>query len=301
MEEEGGQPKIRITPRTTAETPRIRLPRREANTTNSSERSLGQLLWNKLSPEKQAALEAPIRRIEQSIAEQFPEGYTSPLVGKLATISREQLERQTDATSCTYVATANALRVIDQPRPEYSRDALKRKIEQLTEQAQVTLNPDKVDRILNSGTPYNQFALQRFEQPRIRMPQTHPEMMQVFRALQGGDLAVASWRLTAEPIRQGGGFVEHARTIVGFSKGANETVSLHVIDPYGARQEVWSFRDWVVASRMSMYFDNPFYNIEDVRKVTEVMSQKGGMMAGIASDVWVIHKRSPKIVISRTR
>lgn len=301
MEGEGGQPKIRITPRATTETPRVRLSGRETNFTDSLGGGLGQLLWNKLSPEKQAALEGPIRKIEQSIAKQFPEGYASPLVGRLATISREQLERQTDATSCTYVATANALRVVDKPRIEYSRDALKSRIEQLTEQTQANLSAERIDRIFNSGTPYSQFALQRFEQPKIRMPQVHPEMMEFFRALQGGDIAVADWRLTTEAIRGRGGFIDHARTIIGFSRGPNESILLHVIDPYGARQETWSFRDWVVASRMNSTFDNPLYDVEDVRKVAEVMGQRSGIMAGIASDIWVIHKKSPKIVISKAR
>lgn len=299
-EEEGGQPKIRIALRTTSEKPRLSLPRRQ-DSLESESGGLGQLFWDKLSPEKQVLIEEPIRKIEQSIARQFPEGYTSPLVPRLSTIPREQLERQMDATSCTYVAISNALRVLDQPRPEYSRDSLKSRIEQQTGQTQTTLNPERLERIFTLGSPYDQFGLRRFEQPRIRMPQTHPEMMSLFRALQNGDIAVADWRLSSEAIRQGGAFVEHARTVVGFSRGPNETVMLHVIDPYGARQEVWSFRDWVVASRMNMYFDNPIYNNNDVRKVAEVMGQKGGMMAGIASEVWVIQKKEPRLVITRNR
>lgn len=283
------------------ETPRIKLPKRETVITGTSSGGLGELLWNKLSPEKQAILKAPIERIEQSIAKQFPEGYTSPLVSRLATISKEELERQTDATSCTYVATANALRVVDQPRIEYSKDALKSRIEQLTEQTQITLSTERIDRIFNSGAPYSQFTLQRFERPKIRMPQVHPEMTQFLRALQDGDIAVADWRLTTEAIRGSSGFIDHARTIVGFSRDPNQTILLHVIDPYGARQEVWSFRDWVVASRMNSTFDNPLYGIEDVRKVAEVMGQTGGVMAGIASDIWVIHKKRPQIVIPKPR
>lgn len=288
-QEEGGSPTLRL-----------RLPKRDGFTVKTSTGDLGGLIWNKLSPEKQAALEGPIRIIEQGIARQFPEGYASPLVARASSLPEGQLERQTDTTSCTYVATANALRVLDQPKLEYSRDALKNRNEQLQGQAQVALNAKEIENIFNSGTPYDQFALQRFEQPKLRMPQTHPEMIRFFRALQNGNIAVAGWRSSIDAIRQGGGFVEHARTIVGFSRGPNESIILHVIDPYGARQEKWSFRDWVVASEMEI-LDNPIFSEEEIRRFAGNMGKRGGMAAAIVSYAWVIHKKQPRLVIAKNR
>lgn len=103
--------------RSGADVRRIVLPKREPAVV-SPIIDAGIPFWDKLSPDKQAILEGPIRKIEESIARQFPEGYVSPLVGK-ATDLRGQLERQTDLTSCTYIASGNALRVLDQPRIEY--------------------------------------------------------------------------------------------------------------------------------------------------------------------------------------
>lgn len=299
-EEENSLPQIRIPERLENATPRIKLSKRRDSELALESRSLGQLFWDKLSPEKQMALEQPIRKIEQSIAKFFPENYDSPLIAKTASFPNDQLERQTDVRSCTYVATANGLRILDQPREEYLRDGLKARIEQLTGQISETLNPRKLEAIFASGSPYNQFNLRKFEQPKVRMPSSHPEMMSLFRSLQNGDIAVAAWRMLPTAIRQQGyGHISHARTIVGFSRRPNETIVLHVIDPYGARQEELSFRDWVVASRMNTYFDNPFYDEDSVRKVAEIMGQRNGMMGDIANDVWVIHKKQPKIVLNR--
>ena len=282
--------------------PRIRLARRETFSLTSGATSLGQLMWDKLSPEKQALLEPPIRRVEQQLARQFPEGYVSPLVAKAASIPGIQLERQTDATSCTYVATANALRVLDQPKPDYSRVALKNRIEQLSGRDEDAIYSADLDRIFNSGSPYDQFVLQKFEQPRLRMPQTSPEMRNFLRAFQDGKVAVAGWRLWPDAIRSaGGGILGHARTIVGFSKGPNETIMLHVIDPYGARQEKWSFRDWVIASNMDIHFDNPSVDMEEIRKISEFLSRKGGVMAATASYVWIIYKKKPRLILTRNR
>lgn len=169
----------------------------------------------------------------------------------------------------------------------------------LNTSARTTIGAADLKAIFASGDPHNQFELYEYERSRLRMPQTSPEMMQLFRALQSGDMAVASWRTSAEAAARGStGFIEHARTIAGFSRGFNNTVLLHVIDPYGARQETWSFRDWVVASRMNMYFDNPLYSTEDIQKITDNLNRSGGVMSAVASEVMVIHKKMPKLVLT---
>src|SRR5688572_7395840 len=137
-----------------AERLKLRLIKRVTDTEPRTT-SLGQQFWELLSPEVQAAIEQPIRNIEQSVARKFPEGYSSPLVAKSASMPIDLLEKQTDATSCTYVSTANALRILDQVKPEYSKDSLKDRIDQLTGQPNITLNPSKMEAIFSSGAPYD--------------------------------------------------------------------------------------------------------------------------------------------------
>lgn len=296
------------------EAPRVRMPSRGVTNTHSSNTHIlvsssgesnirenaGLPFWNRLDPERQKILEAPIRRIEEIIARQFSDGYVSPGVARVDALRKiDGLERQQDATSCTYVATANALRVLDQVRPEFTRDAVKRKVDSLTGTSNETLNAGTVQALFSLESPYNNFNLQQIQQSKVRLPNTSPEMSSFFRALQNGDVAVASWRMTPEGAKsEGTGFIDHARTIVGFQKLEGDSVQLHVIDPYGARSETWSFRDWVVASRMNVTFDNPSYDIEDVRKVAENLSKTGGTMHGVSSDIWLLHKKRPQIKIS---
>ena len=86
------------------------------------------------------------------------------------------------------------------------------------------------------------------------------------------------------------------------SKTPDNNLKLHVIDPYGARQEVWSFRDWVVAMRMDMLFDNPRVTAQEMKDTwLPHINGSGGMMRGIAEDTWVIHKKRPQILVTNRR
>ncbi len=282
---------------------RVRIPSRatiHAVENPGPTQDAGLPFWDKLTPEIQTVIEGPIRRTEEMIARQFPDGFVSPKVAKARTIrDQDGLEEQHDTTSCTYVATANALRLLDTSRPEYSRDALK-----VVAGGKETIpTPDSVRGILNSGEPYNQFYLE-VPHAKVRLasksPDVSPDMDVLFNDLARGGVAVAAWRLT--PTKNvspaGMGAIEHARTIAGFSRGPDNTLQLHIIDPYGARQEVWSFRDWIVAMRMNYPFDNPEYTPEEVKNWMENLNSNTGLMRNIAEDVNVIHKKKPQIVVS---
>jgi len=187
----------------------------------------------------QVVIEGSIRKTEEMIARQFSDGYSSPLISKARTVKDgDHLERQHDLTSCTLVSTANALRVLDQPRAEFSRDTLKSQAERLSGRSQPTIDRENLRQIF-SASPYDQFSIRDLPEARVRLPNTSPEMTNLFRSLQEGNIAVAGWR--KDPIRvigsKGEGFINHARTIVGFTKGEGNTLWLHVVDPYGARQE----------------------------------------------------------------
>lgn len=252
--------------------------------------------WNKLTPEMQVVIAGPIRRTEEAIAKHFPDGYVSPFVAKANSIKdQDGLEEQHDATSCSFVSTANALRLLDSSRPEYSKDTLMNLAGSPRQ-----LLPNHLRTIFNSS-PFNQFTLET-PQAKVRLlgnSDLPPDMLTLFEDLKRGDVAVAGWRSTPNRVvgQHGEGNIHHARTIAGFSKGPDNTLKLHVIDPYGARQEVWSFRDWIVAMRMDYPFDNPSYSPEEVRGWMSNLNGPTGLMRNIAEAVDVIHKKKPQIVV----
>jgi hypothetical protein len=304
MDESGADtPRIKISPRES----QVRMPSRiNLAPTGESNRIIenaGLPFWNALSPEMQAGIEGPIRRVEESIARQFPDGYVSPTISRAKSLRDEDgLEKQHDLTSCTYVSTANALRLLDQPRPEYSRSALAAKTHELSGSPQNTIDRREITAILASVQPYNQFTLREQPSPAKVRLNASPEMTEVFRNLAQGDVAVAGWRQSPTRVvgSHGEGFIAHARTITGFSKGADNALQLHIVDPYGARPEVWTFRDWIAAMRMNTLFDNPSYTPEEVKVWMENIDKPNGLMANIANDVIVIHKRQrPPIQIRK--
>lgn len=287
------------------EKPRIKIPSKESRVSEPSRiaKNAGLPFWNALTPEMQAVIEQPIRRIEENIAKQFPDDYVSPLVVKSGSLKdQDGLEKQHDLTSCSYVATANALRLLDRPRPEYSRKALEDKAGELFRSPPTEIYRREIVSLLASTPTYDQFTLQGLPDSKVRLTAS-PEMTEVFRHIAQGDVGIAAWRQS--PIRtigaHGEGFISHARTIAGFSKAPDNSLQLYIIDPYGARQEIWAFRDWIAAMRMNILFDNPSYTPEEVRKWMENIDKRSGLMTNIAQDVILIHRRQRPLIILRKK
>lgn len=311
------RPKLRLTPNRpptfqptpqeestdTTHRPRLRLAPREKPFSQESEftANAGGAFWNQISPEKQAVIEEPIRIIEDWLASHFEEGFVSPGVAKAETLRRAGgLEQQRDATSCTFVATGNDMRILDTQRPEYSSVALRAQVHQHLpiEESRITaqgLRVNDLRTITSSGTPYNQFEVTTVGWIRDREPGTSPEMLAVLNALGSGDVAVTSWRSTpGRAIAAGGsiGFLEHARSIVGFSKLPDNKIAIYIVDPYG-RFEQWSFRDWVAAKKLNDILDNPHMDLEGIKKFAENTRLGGEMVNSIASAMVLLHKKNP--------
>lgn len=260
--------------------------------------SPGRLFWEKLSPEKQTILVGPLRKAEETIAQRFPDGFTSRHVENARALKdANQLEHQQNETSCTYVSTANAMRVLDKPEVAYSKQRLESTLRRIVGGDRLTIGDQDIVSILKSGPPYNQFSLAETVASPVSIPGYSSEMAGFFDLLQNGAVAVGSWYKFADRVSTSAGIVEHARTIVGFSKGVHDTLFLHVIDPYGAQPETWSFRDWVVASNMTV-LDEADLGVDFVKNKVAKLTKREGTLSEMVDNLWILQKKQPRVVIS---
>ena len=275
-----------------SERPILRLTRQESHSTSATD---GQRYWDQITPYKRALLEEPIREIEKWLASHYPERFKTPLIDKARNmLAAGQLEVQADPYSCTFVAAANALRVLDQPRPEYSSVAIKGKIHELMpdKEGDILESGMRVKEfrtVLKSGYPYNQFDASNPVLNKNPQPSSSYEMLELFEAIQKGDLAVAGWPSRPEKAVYGRGFLKHQRAIVGFSTTEDKRIILVISDPYG-RIESWSFRDWIAARRLYEIFNNPTFTTRDVRQYVNSIGSDGGVINAIAQEVIIVQK-----------
>lgn len=268
------------------ESARLRLHVRERAHGNSFINDAGNDFWDKLSPSRREILERPLREAEEWLAQHFPDGYVSPMVGRAQAIrGRDELEKQRDMTSCTFVSLANALRLLDKPRTEYSKSNLEGILHTLTNLSYDSItDPNHYRQLFSMEYPLNQFDFNRISGANeVDRPRN---MLQVLQAFSRGDAAISYWDFIPHEsgVRRDG----HARTIVGFEKGPNNTLSFIAIDPFGARLQRWAFRDWIVASRWQNTFNSPDFDDESLKGYFK----DARMCNYIAGGVNIIHKKA---------
>lgn len=252
----------------------------------------GRAFWNHLNPEEQATFEGPIRKIEQFIAERFPEGYSSPLLPKAVEMSKKgELVQQMDERSCTVVAFANALRILDKPRNEYT-------VRRISALAGVdsNLGSEEYKRVLSSRQPYSSFRYKEIKNNATHSSESCPEMAELFQALQAGNVVSAGWNMyPGDHIHVIGKLtttVGHERTLIGFTIGKNKEISLMYIDPYEAKTGRISFRDWIIASWLGSYLSDKSRTDPDIQEVVQKKLMDGSFVAEVATNVSVIQKNS---------
>lgn len=217
-----------------------------------------------------------IDEIERSLVSSFPQDHASPLVSRARGLGNwQQIERQADHESCSYVAVANALRVLDGLKPEYTKDSLKSRLEQILRgrlgaQAHIShqITQEDLAEIFSSRQLFDKFGTTGVR-----------TMLELLQEFDRGDVGILDWPYSPYHTLQYGVDYTHARTLSGFTIN-NSRLFFHVIDPYEAIERPWSFRDLVVAKATSF---------------REVLEQGIQNADGIATWVWVVGKNAPPI------
>lgn len=211
--------------------------------------SQGHAFWNSLPVDRRQAIEGPLKNLESWLIDQFP---NPPSVSANLLAARHlalggTLNQQTDPDTCTYVAVANAMRILGEPKPEYSLQGLRQRMTMLYGEPHDQLTPASVDRILKSGEPFDKFQLLRIADP-ITTERPYPmDMFQLLKKLKEGAVAIMDWPYSPVHIRKNKVDSTHARTMTGFT-GNRYGLFFHFVDPYINQQgKEYSFRDLMVA------------------------------------------------------
>lgn len=211
--------------------------------------SHGTAFWDSLPVDQKQAIEDPLKNFESWLIDQFP---NPPAVPANLLATRRQalggvLNQQTDPDTCTYIAVANAMRILGGLNPEYSLRGLQQRMEALFATTHHQLTPASVDRILRSGEPFDKFRLLRIADP-IATQRPYPmDMFQLLKKLQEGAVAVMDWPYSPAHIRRNSVDFTHARTLTDFT-ASRRGLFFHFVDPYiNQHVRAYSFRDLMVA------------------------------------------------------
>lgn len=217
----------------------------------------GGKFWDSLTPQAKINNEPILAEFEEKLVSHYPPSYDSPYVNKMgrqAMLLQQNISvRQTDNESCTYIATANALRVLDGPNVAYTKDALKsrlteirsRQLERLVDVGDELTQTSLVE-IFASGFPYGRLRADQLEgeyREGLLVPDKIIELLQRF---DQGFVGVLAWPYSPRHTLAQGITYEHARTLTGFQI-RDGRLNIHVIDPYEAVEKPWSLRDLAVA------------------------------------------------------
>lgn len=202
----------------------------------------GSDFWNSLPPDRKSVNRDRLADLESWLTKHLPEPPAAPanlLAARRLTLGMS-LNRQVDSTSYTYIAVANALRILyeprDGPRPEYSLSGLQARVAQVFGGSHYELTPESVDRIFKSGEPFDKFQTAVI-----------PDMHTFLRKLRAGAVAILDWPYSPTHTRRYGVDYTQARTVTGFTRNS-EGLFFHFVDPYYNQEAtVYSFRDLMVA------------------------------------------------------
>lgn len=250
--------------------------------------SQGAEFWN-IVPANVRAINAPIiEGFERYLLSFYPSGYVSPGVRRANRLTLEGgHDRQVDHESCSYHASANALRILGGADTAYTKAGLKRRLEQiynLPQHGDELTRPALVD-ILKSGQPYNKFEALQVSvdyDPQMAVP---AGMHELLAQMYNGAVLLDSWPYTAHHTMRNGVYYTHARTIAGFTTTNNE-LFFHIVDPYEASVKPWSFRDLITAKRFQ------YANFPEGLKAKDVNHT--------AKEAWIVRKKSPIITTKRS-
>ncbi|MDD5147294.1 MAG: hypothetical protein PHV63_01920 [Candidatus Daviesbacteria bacterium] len=246
--------------------------------------------WDSLTPQARTNNEPILAGFETYLVSHFPLNHDSPFVYKIGRqamcLGQNISLRQTDDESCAYIATANGLRVLDEPNINYTKDALKsrlteirsRQLGRLVELGDI-LQPASLLEIFSSGPPYGRFRMEQLKgeaRNDLLVPDIMLELLQRF---DRGSVGILSWPYSPRYTLAQGITFEHARTLTGFQI-RDGRLNINVIDPYERTERPWSFRDLVVAF-MFQY--------------TTINNLSANDVNFLAKSVWLIEKTPPSI------
>lgn len=220
-------------------------------TTPLASATAGDRFWQAISQQAQATTVGPLRELEGWLADNLSQGNT-PLVNKARDLAvRGELIRQFDDETCTYNAAANALRVLDQPRPEYTLSGLREAVRKAHGNYTEELSDEFLQRICQreSGWPFSQFRAYTSSAVVENEVGKSTRMYLSLQRLQEGTVGLTNFSMSPTPVRIGGNPIFHKRTVVGYTNCGRELI-MHFIDPYEAQVSDWRFRDWMVAKAM---------------------------------------------------
>lgn len=244
--------------------------------------------WDSLTPQARINSEPILSNFEKYLVRHFGPNYNSPFVNKIGRqamfLNQRMLVRQTDNESCTYIATANALRVLDGPNVNYTKDALKSRLTEISSQqlrrpvdVGDELHQTSLAEIFASGFPYGRFRTEQLEGEYRKGLLVPDKMIELFQRFDQGFVGVLGWPYSPRHTLAQGITYEHARTLTGFQI-RDGRLNIHVIDPYEAVEKPWSLRD-LIAAFLFQY--NGVNNI--------------GSLNFMAKNVWLIEKTPPPI------
>lgn len=198
----------------------------------------GNEFWNSLPAHQKDTNRDPLAKIEYWLRRNLPE--LPPIPADLLADRHLTLGgtlNQQDPRTCTYIAVANALRILDEPKPEYSLTGLHQRMATLYGATCDQLTFESVASILRSGKPFDKFQTV-----------VAPNMFTFLGKLQTRSaVAIMDWPFFPAHIKRNNAVRTHARTVTGFTRN-REGLFFHFVDPYITHEvKAYSFRDLIMA------------------------------------------------------
>ena len=205
-------------------------------------RSTGGAFWAELTPSQQSLNRESIGKAEEWLMNYFPPQYSSPLVRGARLLGlQNQASLQVDNESCSFIASANALRLLDQPDHRYSLSGIRARLP-YTQIPTVS----ELNQLFSTGQPFDKFQAIAIPNPVVRDRPVPMDMYQLLRKFQDGAAVTLDWPYSPEYSLRYGVRYTHVRTLSGFSSTL-EGLFFHVIDPYQGIEHPWSLFDLAVA------------------------------------------------------
>ncbi len=214
-------------------------------------KSAGGAFWAELTPSQQAINRKSIGQTQDWLMKYFPHPYRSPLVRNARLIGlQNHAAIQADNESCSLIASANALRLLDQADPLYSLAGITTRM--IDAQIQTI---SQLNQLFSTGQPFDKFQAVAIPEPIVGNRPVPMDMYQLLRKFQDGAVGILDWPYSPAYSSRYGVNYTHARTLAGFSS-TQEGLFFHVIDPYQGKEHPWSLSDLAVA----VYFNHSLFD-----------------------------------------
>lgn len=232
---------------------------RSENTTRTPIREIlssppeAEAFWWALPVTTRRDIEASITPVESALVRTRQEGHRSPHVKRMKQLHLfDETERQLDDESCSYIALANALRVLDRPRPEYTLRGLKTAAQRVQNKPpSYQISERGIRDLFDSEQPFSRFTLSRVtvDNPGALDPIAYNRTL--LDRFDEGAIGLTDWAFSPHHTEAHGIDFTHTRTIAGYSVSDGK-IFFHVVDPYQGREKPWSFKDLTVAYTFQM-------------------------------------------------